>query len=103
MDNKIDNKKPVDWRELRDPNTDKACRESDLLAVDAPSIETPLADGANTRPASSEMRGGPGFRVNTNFDRVSAEQIQRLSEFETPEISDALTECSPWIRQSAML
>ena len=53
-------------------------------------MNDPIEEGARTRPASSEMRGGPGFRIKTHFDSVSSEQIRQLAEFETPEISDAL-------------
>jgi len=45
---------------------------------------------AHSRPASSEMRAGPGFRVNDKYKRVLANTLARLSEFETPDISDAL-------------
>lgn len=81
----------LDWREFRNPNNQKAHRQADLGRVDqTPSIVTPIQEGANNRPASSEMRGGPGFRVNTKFESVSTQQIDQLSEFETTEISDAL-------------
>ncbi|MEM9277973.1 MAG: RraA family protein [Pseudomonadota bacterium] len=42
------------------------------------------------RPASSEVRGGPGFRVNSDFPRVSPQQFEQLKGFETTDISDAL-------------
>ncbi len=52
-------------------------------------ISTSLSN-AHNRPASSEMRAGPGFRVNSKYKRVCASTLARLSEFETPDISDAL-------------
>lgn len=90
MSNKIESAGRLDWREFRNPNNVKAYRESDKNPVIVPLRATAEADGANLRPASSEIRGGPGFRVNTQFETVSGRQIQQLSEFETPEISDAL-------------
>lgn len=90
MSNKIENAGRLDWREFRNPNNVKAYRESDKNPVIVPLRAAAEADGANLRPASSEIRGGPGFRVNTQFETVSGRQIQQLSEFETPEISDAL-------------
>ena len=83
-------KNSLDWREVRNPDDVRVCRASDVPVVNAPDMETPIDEGANRRPASSEMRGGPGFRVKTAFESVSSAQIERLSEFETPEISDAL-------------
>ncbi|MEM9332699.1 MAG: RraA family protein [Pseudomonadota bacterium] len=42
------------------------------------------------RPSSSEMRGGPGFRVKSSIPRVEAKHIDELRQFETTDISDAL-------------
>jgi RraA family protein len=78
----------LDWRDFRNPLAENTHRAGDLALVEAPSMETPV--GANERPSSSEMRGGPGFRINTKFECVSSEQVEQLSQFETPEISDAL-------------
>jgi hypothetical protein len=56
-----------DWRKFRNANNDESHRSSDveLLALaNVPSMETPMLDSADIRPASSEMRGGPDFRTN---------------------------------------
>nr|WP_306265151.1 hypothetical protein [Pararhizobium sp. IMCC3301] len=90
MSNKPDTAGQLDWRKFRNPNNVRAFRESDRNPDMAPMRAEPVAEGANLRPASSEIRGGPGFRVNTQFESVSKRQIEQLSEFETPEISDAL-------------
>lgn len=42
------------------------------------------------KPASSEMRPGPGFRVLENFEKSPGHLIQQLRQFETTDISDAL-------------
>lgn len=49
-----------------------------------------VSGGANQRPSSSEVRPGPGFRVKSQFERAEASVIDRLSQFETTDISDAL-------------
>ncbi len=91
MSDTITDESRLDWREFRNPNNQRAYRQADLDQIEkAPSIETPVREGANNRPASSEMRGGPGFRVKTKFESVSAAQIEQLAQFETTEISDAL-------------
>ena len=59
------------------------------------SLETleKLAESDNSqkrKPASSEMRGGPGFRVLEHFERSPVQIVQRLMQFETTDISDAL-------------
>jgi regulator of RNase E activity RraA len=82
-----------DWRKFRNANNDGSHRSSDvgsLALANVPSMETPMLDSADVQPASSEMRGGPGFRINMQFDSVTSEQIEQLAEFETAEISDAL-------------
>ena len=71
-------------------DTQEVRQTGDLDSAGTKSMDKQNSEGANTRPTSSEMRGGPGFRINTEFDCVSAEQIQQLAEFETAEISDAL-------------
>ena len=43
---------------------------------------------ATTKPASSEMHPGPGFRICKNIPRSNQELIARYREFETPDISD---------------
>ena len=44
---------------------------------------------STTKPASSEMHPGPGFRVRKNIPRSNnAALIERYREFETPDISD---------------
>ncbi|WP_306261608.1 hypothetical protein [Pararhizobium sp. IMCC21322] len=90
MRDKIKNHNQLDWRDLRNPNNVLPHRETDKGTVVVPLVPADNTEGANTRPASSEMRGGPGFRVNTQFESVSVAQIKQLREFETPEISDAL-------------
>jgi RraA family protein len=62
----------------------------EVPVVSAPSIQPAASDLASTRPASSEMRPGAGFRVCNDFSRVSASTIARLSEFESTDISDSL-------------
>ena len=42
------------------------------------------------RPQSSEINPGPGFRIKTTFERLSADLMQKLGEFPSPEISDQL-------------
>jgi regulator of RNase E activity RraA len=89
--NKIDDKNTtLDWRKFR--NSDGYClhRVSDIECGNVPSMETPGTDNADVRPASSEMRGGPGFRINMQFESVTSGQIEQLAKFETAEISDAL-------------
>ena len=56
-----------DWRNFRTANNDESHRSSDLesLAIaNVPSMETPMPDFAEFRPASSEMRGGSDIRTN---------------------------------------
>jgi len=44
---------------------------------------------STTKPVSSEMHPGPGFRVRKNIPRSdNAQLIERYREFETPDISD---------------
>ena len=44
---------------------------------------------ATTKPVSSNMHPGPGFRIRKNFPRSCDEAlIERYREFETPDISD---------------
>ena len=88
MSNTFETAGRLDWREFRNPNNVKAFRESDKNPDVIHLRGDTEAEGANLRPASSEIRGGPGFRVNTQFESVSNRQIKQLSE--TPEISDAL-------------
>ena len=80
----------LDWSAHREPKSNANYRESDLPKVDAPRIQTEAHESADAKPSSSEMRAGPGFRVNLNFDGVTKAQIDQLSQFETTEISDAL-------------
>ena len=51
-------------------------------------IETPK--GAVSRPKSSEIHPGPGFRIRRNITRPSPEPIARLADFPTPDISDLM-------------
>ncbi len=45
---------------------------------------------ASNRPASSDMHPGPGFRVRKTIPRANAWLIERIRNFETPDISDLL-------------
>lgn len=45
---------------------------------------------SSRRPVSADVHPGPGFRVRTNYPRVDRDQIDRLSGFEVPDISDRL-------------
>lgn len=54
-----------------------------------------------TKPRSSEIHPGPGFRVQMNFIRLAPVLMRRLAEFPTPDISDLLNRLyavSPAIR-----
>ncbi len=42
------------------------------------------------KPRSAALHPGPGFRVRMNFARPSADLVQRLGRFATPDISDLL-------------
>jgi hypothetical protein len=56
-----------DWRKFRNENNDESHRSTDvesLALANVPSMETPMSDSADVQPASSEMRGGPGFCTN---------------------------------------
>ena len=53
-------------------------------------VTKPRNNIASTRPRSSEMSSGPGFRIRKSFDRPSAELIALFRDFETPDISDIL-------------
>lgn len=56
-----------DWRNFRNASNDESHRSSDvesLVLANVPSMETPMSDFADVRPASSEMRGGPNIRTN---------------------------------------
>jgi RraA family protein len=61
-----------------------------IPVLKSPSLQPSASDLTSKRPASSEMRPGAGFRVNSDFSRVSAATITKLSEFETTDISDSL-------------
>ncbi len=43
-----------------------------------------------TKPKSAELHPGPGFRIRENIERPSLEIVEKLSEFETPDISDMM-------------
>ena len=42
------------------------------------------------KPRSAELHSGPGFRVQTDFQRLDEALYQQLAEFATPDISDLL-------------
>ena len=85
-----------DFTPLRRSGDERPCRMSDLASNDAGTApqardnEAQPTGGANARPTSSEMRAGPGFRVNTGMIRVTPELVERLRTYETTDISDAL-------------
>ncbi len=45
---------------------------------------------SSRRPVSADVHPGPGFRVRTNYPCADRDQIDRLSGFEVPDISDRL-------------
>ena len=56
-----------DWRKFRNANNDESHRSTDVESpalANVPSMETPMSDFADVRPASSEMRDGPDFQTN---------------------------------------
>ncbi len=62
---------------------------------------SPMAATASTRPRSSEMSPGPGFRIRREIDRPRPDLIALFRDFETPDISDILNRMyamSPEIR-----
>lgn len=79
-----------DWTGFRKKGSNSKCRSSDHPKVKIQGKQSNITELSHSRPASSEMRPGPGFRVNSKYTRVSAGLVARLSEFETPDISDAL-------------
>ena len=58
--------------------------------IQPPSLQPTINDLKSKRPISAEMPPGAGFRVLSEFIRISPEVIARLSIFESPDISDAL-------------
>lgn len=42
------------------------------------------------KPKTAEMHPGPGFRIRTEIERPSPEEVLGFSEFDTPEISDLM-------------
>ena len=80
----------VDWTGFRSIVATAKCRSSDQLKTEAPGKQSDITPPTHSRPASSEMRPGPGFRGDSKYTRVSADLIAKLSKFETPDISDAL-------------
>ncbi len=71
----------VDWTKTRKNGAPAAFRSDDHPNV---------VELTHSKPASSEMRPGPGFRVARKHKRVAAGLVAKLSQFETPDISDAL-------------
>lgn len=55
-----------------------------------PLVTTSRTSVASTKPRSSEMSSGPGFRIRRNFERPSPDLIALFRDFETPDISDIL-------------
>lgn len=43
-----------------------------------------------SRPSSSELHSGPGFRLRRDIERPAADLVARLSTFPTPDISDRM-------------
>ncbi len=44
----------------------------------------------SSRPRSADLHPGPGFRIRLDFPRLDAVLIERLLEFDVPDISDTL-------------
>lgn len=44
-----------------------------------------------TRPNSSELHSGPGFRIRREIERPDKDLVSRLSEFPTPDISNRMS------------
>lgn len=42
------------------------------------------------KPRSAELHPGPGFRIRERFERVDADVVAGLGEFDTPDISDLM-------------
>ncbi len=55
-------------------------------------IRTPLGMVSHmvSKPQTAAMHPGPGFRIRTDVDRPSAETVQALGSFDTPQISDLM-------------
>jgi RraA family protein len=49
----------------------------------------PLTTAPN-KPKSAEINPGPGFRIQSSFDRLDSDFMQRFAEFDSPDISDQL-------------
>ena len=45
---------------------------------------------SSTRPRSSDLHPGPGFRVRTDFPRLDPRLVDRFQRFDVPDISDTL-------------
>jgi RraA family protein len=43
-----------------------------------------------SKPRSAEMHPGPGFRIRTEFSRLSADRLAEFRRYDTPDISDLL-------------
>jgi RraA family protein len=43
-----------------------------------------------SKPKSAEINPGPGFRIQTSFERLDAEFMAQFAEFDSPDISDQL-------------
>lgn len=44
----------------------------------------------NKKLRSAELNPGPGFRIRKSFDRLEVSEMQELSQFDVPDISDLL-------------
>ena len=82
--------KVVDWTDFRKKGSISKSRSSDRQKVEIPSKQPNFKELTQSRPASSELRPGPGFRINSKYTRVPADLIAKLSKFETQDMSDAL-------------
>lgn len=90
MRDKIKKHNQLDWRDVRNPNHVVSHRETDKGTVVVSLVSAQDSEGAKARSALFEMCGMPDFRINTQFESVSALQVKQFGKFETPEISDAL-------------
>jgi RraA family protein len=43
-----------------------------------------------SKPKSAEINPGPGFRIQTSFERLGADFMEHFGEFDSPDISDQL-------------
>ena len=59
-------------------------------AAQKPEEQSNGQSSGHTKPKSSEVHPGPGFRIRRYIERPPVELIRQFSEFETPDISDLM-------------